>query len=51
MAKRGTGKVAGVIVAEYEGLTVSVLPQPAKRTGKIVCGFRSDRTVKSNAGA
>ena len=34
MAKRGTGKVAGVVVAEYEGLTVSVLPQPAKRTGK-----------------
>ena len=24
MAKRATGKVAGVIVAEYEGLTVSV---------------------------
>ncbi len=34
MAKRGTGKVQGQIVAEYEGLTISVLPQKAKRAGK-----------------
>ena len=30
----GRGGVAGVVVAEYEGLTVSVLSQPAKKTGK-----------------
>lgn len=34
MAKRGSGKVKGQVLAEYEGLTISVLPHPAKRTGK-----------------
>ena len=34
MAKRGSGKVKGEILAEYEGLTISVSPQKAKRAGK-----------------
>ena len=36
MAKTTTGnaKVKGQVVAEYEGLTISVLLQKAKRTGK-----------------
>lgn len=34
MAKTGTGKVKGHVLAEYEGLTISVLPQKAKRAGK-----------------
>ncbi len=34
MAKTGTGKVKGQVLAEYEGLTISVSPQKAKRAGK-----------------
>jgi hypothetical protein len=37
MAKKtagGTGKVKGLIVAEHDGITISVLPQKAKRTGR-----------------
>lgn len=32
MAK--SGKVKGQVLAEYEGLTISVSPQKAKKTGK-----------------
>lgn len=34
MAKTGSDKVKGHVLAEYEGLTISVLPQKAKRAGK-----------------
>lgn len=34
MAKRASGKVKGEVLAEYDGLTISVYPQQAKRTGK-----------------
>src|SRR5688500_8981318 len=31
---RGSGKVKGQILAEYEGLTISVMPHKAKLAGK-----------------
>ena len=37
MAKRatgGSGKVKGIVLAEYEGLTISVSPHKAKGIGK-----------------
>lgn len=33
-SKTGNAKVKGQVIAEYEGLTISVFPQKAKRTGK-----------------
>ena len=34
MPKGGTGKVLGRVVAEHEGLTISIFPRKAKRAGR-----------------